>query len=255
MKFKNGFLYKSVSIKSISNKVQANPDDLEKFRGARDENNNNDTESLAFSRLLAKYQKKKDFKEGDRVVVLNGKLKSIKGRILKVVDDIAYLKPESEGLPESVAIHNKDLTKIFELGDHVKVVSGGNEANFRRRPPPPPPPPKKGYGFGRVRRDPLVNARIKIRKGPYNGMAGTVVEVRGNRVRVELEAQMNFAYVDRNQIYENMEVDNSICAEEPYGLGGETPMYRPWMTPTRYSSARPIHEGMRTPMRNRAWNP
>ncbi|XP_060200841.1 putative transcription elongation factor SPT5 homolog 1 [Lycium barbarum] len=259
MKFKDGFLYKPVSIRSISNNVQPTPDDLEKFRGARDDDN--DTEN-------------------------------------------------SIGLPESVAIHSKDLIKIFELGDHVKVVSGSKEGeigsitsvkghvvtvlpdkstntldvladhiqkssevayctkdnnrsrngvvtitNFR------PPPLKKREGFGRVRRDPLLNARIKIRQGPYNGMTGTVVEVRGNKTRVELEAQMNFVYVDRDQIYENVETENSSCMEERYGRGGETPMYcprtplRPWMTPTRDSPATPIHERMRTPMRSRAWNP
>lgn len=92
-------------------------------------------------------------------------------------------------------------------------------------------------------------------------MVGRVVEVRGHRVRVELEAQMNHAYVDRSQIYEIGEADNSICPEEHYGLGSETPVYcprtplRPWMTPARDAPATPIHEGMRTPIRSRAWNP
>ncbi|PHT28081.1 putative transcription elongation factor SPT5 -like protein 1 [Capsicum baccatum] len=214
-----------------------------------------------------------------------------KGRVLRVDDDVVYLKPESEGLPQSVAIHSKDLCKIFELGDYVKVVSGGKEGatvpprsvsipNVRPLPPPkkgnvygdvrsasianfrrPPSPQKKGYDFGRARRDPLLNARIKIRQGLYNGMVGRVVEVRGHRVRVELEAQMNHAYVDRSQIYEIGEADNSICPEEHYGLGSETPVYcprtplRPWMTPARDAPATPIHEGMRTPIRSRAWNP
>ncbi|XP_059281131.1 putative transcription elongation factor SPT5 homolog 1 [Lycium ferocissimum] len=197
MKFKDGFLYKPVSFRSISNNVKPTPDDLEKFRGARDDDN--DTEN-------------------------------------------------SIALPESVAIHSKDLTKIFELGYHVKVVSGIKEreigtitsakghvvtvlpekstntfdvladhsqessevayctkdynnksrygvvtiTNFR------PPPPRKRGRFGRARRDPLLNIRIKIRQGPYNGMTGTVVEVRGNKMRIELEAQMNFVYVDRD---------------------------------------------------------
>ncbi|PHT84700.1 hypothetical protein T459_13143 [Capsicum annuum] len=190
-----------------------------------------------------------------------------KGRVLRIDDDVVYLKLESEGLPQSVAIHSKDLCKIFELGDYVKVVSGGKEGatgtitsvkghvvtvlpdksintfdvladhveensevaysrvpprsvsipNVRPLPPPkkgnvygdvrsasianfrrPPSPQKKGYDFGRARRDPLLNARIKIRQGLHNGMVGRVVEVRGHRVRIELEAQMNHAYVDRS---------------------------------------------------------
>ncbi|KAM3341944.1 hypothetical protein P3S68_026910 [Capsicum galapagoense] len=280
---------------------------------------------LSFSTLPVKNLRKKHFKEGDRVVVLKGELKTIQGRVLRVDDDVVYLKPESEGLPQSVAIHSKDLCKIFELGDYVKVVSGGKEGatgtitsvkghvvivlpdksintfdvladhveensevaysrvpprsvsipNVRPLPPPkkgnvygdvrsasianfrrPPSPQKKGYDFGRARRDPLLNARIKIRQGLHNGMVGRVVEVRGHRVRVELEAQMNHAYVDRSQIYEIGEADNSICPEEHYGLGSETPVYclrtplRPWMTPARDAPATPNHEGMRTPIRS-----
>ncbi|PHT51056.1 putative transcription elongation factor SPT5 -like protein 1 [Capsicum baccatum] len=224
-----------------------------------------------------------------------------KGRVLRVDDDVVYLKPESEGLPQSVAIHSKDLTCVtvlldksintFDvLVDHVEEnselaysrvpprsvsipnvrplpppkkgnaygdVRSASIANFRR----PPSPQKKGYDFGRARRDPLLNARIKIRQGLHNGMVGRVVEVRGHRVRVELEAQMNHAYVDRSQIYEIGEADNSIFPEEHYGLGSETPVYcprtplRPWMTPARDAPATPIHEGMRTPIRSRAWNP
>ncbi|KAJ8538029.1 hypothetical protein K7X08_014569 [Anisodus acutangulus] len=257
MKFKDGVLYKPVSVKSISNNVQPTPDDLEKFRGARDDDN--DTESLSFSTLLAK---KKYFKEGDRVAVLNGEQKTIMRRVLKV-DDIVYLKPDSEGFPESIAIHSKDLTKMFELGDHVNVVKGSKEGeigtitsvkghvvtllpdkstntfdvlaehvqesfevtygrqslslatkDYNRRDVRSvsiansrPSSPKKGFGFGRVRRDPLLNARIKIRQGPYKGMSGTVVEVRGNKVRIELEAKMNVVYVERGQIYENVNVE------------------------------------------------
>ncbi|PHT51122.1 hypothetical protein CQW23_10869 [Capsicum baccatum] len=266
--------------------------DLEKFRGARGDDNDR-AERLSFSTLPVKNLRKKHLKEGDRVVVLNGELKTIQGRVLRVDDDVVYLKPESEGLPQSVAIHSKDLCKIFELCDYVKVVSGGKEGatgtitsvkghvvtvlpdksintfdvladhveencevaycrvsprsvsipNIRPLPPPkkgyrianfrrPPSPQKKGYDFGRARRDPLLNARIKIRQGLHNGMVGRVVEVRGRRVSVELEAQMNHAYVDRSQIYEIVEADNSSCAEERYGLGSETPMYCP-RTPLR----------------------
>nr|XP_016449596.1 PREDICTED: putative transcription elongation factor SPT5 homolog 1 [Nicotiana tabacum] len=278
MKFKGGFLYKSVSIKSIHNKIQPTLDDLEKFHAAKEKvDDSNNAEISCFSTLLAKNLKKDSFKAGDQVVVVNGDLINIKGWVLKVEDDIAYFRPTNGDLPQnSLAIKSTDLTKL--LGDNACEVACceqslslasknynnksrngdvrlGSIANFR------PPPPKQGYGFGRVRRDPLVNARIKIRQGPYHGMVGTVVEVKGNKVRVELEARMNSVYVDRNQICENVKVDNSICVEEGYGLGGETPMYcartpiRPQMTPTRDSSATPTHEGMRTPIPSRAWKP
>ncbi|PHU20859.1 hypothetical protein BC332_12010 [Capsicum chinense] len=252
LKFKDGLLYKSVSIRSIG------------------------------------------YKEGDRVVVLKGELKTIQGRVLRVDDDVVYLKPESEGATGTITsvkghvvtvLPDKSINTFDVLADHVEEnsevaysrvpprsvsipnvrplpppkkgnvygdVRSASIANFRR----PPSPQKKGYDFGRARRDPLLNARIKIRQGLHNGMVGRVVEVRGHRVRVELEAQMNHAYVDRSQIYEIGEADNSICPEEHYGLGSETPVYclrtplRPWMTPARDAPATPIHEGMRTPIRS-----
>ncbi|OIT04104.1 putative transcription elongation factor spt5 -like 2 [Nicotiana attenuata] len=272
-KVKDGFLYKLVSFKSISNKIQPTVDDLENFHTAKERVDDDDinAEILSFSAMLAKNMKKNSFTAGDKVVVVNGDLIHIKGLVLKVEDDIVYFRPTNGDLPQNcLEIKSKDLTKLLEdnvsqvayCEESVSLVSktynnksrnrderSGSIANFR----PLDPPPKKGYGFGRVRRDPLVNARIKIRQGPYHGMVGTIVEVRGSKVRVELEAQMNSVYVNRNQICEN--VNNSGS-----GLGGETPMYcattpmHPLLTSTRDSAATPIHEGMRTPMPSRAWN-
>ncbi|XP_009781398.1 putative transcription elongation factor SPT5 homolog 1 [Nicotiana sylvestris] len=274
-KFKDGFLYKLVSFKSISNKIQPTVDDLEKFHAAKERVDDEDinAEILSFSAMLAKNIKKNSFTAGDKVVVVNGDLIHIKGLVLKVEDDIVYFRPTNGDLPQNcLEIKSKDLTKLLEdnvsqvayCEESVSLVSktynnksrnrdetSGSIANFR------PPPPKKGHGFGRARRDPLVNARIKIRQGPYHGMVGTIVEVRGSKVRVELEAQMNSVYVNRNQICENVNVEVNNSGS---GLGGETPMYcattpmHPLLTPTRDSAATPIHEGMRTPMPSRAWN-
>ncbi|PHU07768.1 hypothetical protein BC332_24257 [Capsicum chinense] len=60
--------------------------------------------------------RQKDSITGDYFDTVNG-----------VDDDVVYLKLESEGLPQSVVIHNKDLSKIFELGEYVKVASAGKK--------------------------------------------------------------------------------------------------------------------------------
>ncbi|KAF3620789.1 hypothetical protein FXO38_32173 [Capsicum annuum] len=78
LKFKDGFLYKTVSIRSICYKVQPTLDDIEKFCGAKCDDNER-AERLSFSTLPVKNQRKKHFKEGDRVVVLNEELKIIQG--------------------------------------------------------------------------------------------------------------------------------------------------------------------------------
>ncbi|RVW85000.1 putative transcription elongation factor SPT5-like 1 [Vitis vinifera] len=118
--------------------------------------------------------------------------------------------------------------------------------------------------------DSLVGSTIKIRQGPFKGYRGRVVDVNGQSVRVELESQMKFpdwmmtafiCAVDRNQISDNVAVATPYRDAPRYGMGSETPMHpsrtplHPYMTPMRDVGATPIHDGMRTPMRDRAWNP
>ncbi|KAG7032847.1 putative transcription elongation factor SPT5-like 1 [Cucurbita argyrosperma subsp. argyrosperma] len=130
---------------------------------------------------------------------------------------------------------------------------------------------------GRGHHDGLVGSTVKVRQGPYKGYRGRVVEIKGQLVRVELESQMKvvtgigifsintiilvlFA-VDRNFISDNVAVSTPYRDTSRYGMGSETPMHpsrtplHPYMTPMRDMGTTPSHDGMRTPMRNRAWNP
>ncbi|PHT28071.1 hypothetical protein CQW23_32318 [Capsicum baccatum] len=197
LKFKDGLLYNSVSISSIGYKIFELGDYVKVVSGG---------------------------KEG-----ATGTITSVKGHVVTVLTDKSintfdvladHVEENSEVAysrvpPRSVSIPYVRPLPPPKKGNVYGDVRSASVANFRR----PPSPQKKGYDFGRARRDPLLNARIKIRQGLHNGMAGRVVEVRGHRVRAELEAQMNHAYVDRSQIYEIGEADNSICPEEHYGRG------------------------------------
>ncbi|WJX34072.1 hypothetical protein P8452_22220 [Trifolium repens] len=108
--------------------------------------------------------------------------------------------------------------------------------------------------------DGLTGATVKVRQGSYKGYRGRVIEVKGTFVRVELESQMKVVTVDRNHITDNVAVTPQRETSR-YGMGSETPMHpsrtplHPYMTPMRDPGATPIHDGMRTPMRDRAWNP
>ncbi|GAU49387.1 hypothetical protein TSUD_407230 [Trifolium subterraneum] len=108
--------------------------------------------------------------------------------------------------------------------------------------------------------DGLTGATVKVRQGSYKGYRGRVIEVKGTFVRVELESQMKVVTVDRNHITDNIAVTPQRETSR-YGMGSETPMHpsrtplHPYMTPMRDPGATPIHDGMRTPMRDRAWNP
>ncbi|PHT28074.1 putative transcription elongation factor SPT5 -like protein 1 [Capsicum baccatum] len=239
LKFKDGLLYKSVSIRSIGYKIFELRDYVKVVSGGKEGATGTITSV-----------------KGDVVTVLTDKSINTFDVLADHVEEnskVAY----SRVPPRSVSIPNVRPLPPPKKGNVYGDVRSASIANFRR----PPSPQKKGYDFGRARRDPLLNARIKIRQGLHNRMVGRVVEVRGHRVRVELEAQMNHAYVDRSQIYKIGDADNSIFPEEHYGLGSETPVYcprtplRPWMTPARDAPATPIHEGMRTPIRSREWNP
>ncbi|XP_010530229.1 PREDICTED: putative transcription elongation factor SPT5 homolog 1 isoform X1 [Tarenaya hassleriana] len=143
-----------------------------------------------------------------------------------------------------------------------------------KTPAPVPQSPRRfqrgGMGYnsggrhrgGRGGHDALVGTTVKIRLGPHKGYRGRVVEVKGPSVRVELESQMRIVTVDRNAISDNVVVTPTRDTSR-YGMGSETPMHpsrtplHPYMTPMRDPgvTATPIHDGMRTPMRDRAWNP
>ncbi|XP_027339266.1 putative transcription elongation factor SPT5 homolog 1 [Abrus precatorius] len=164
------------------------------------------------------------------------------------------------------------------------VVVGGSRSNGDRngdaysrfsslrsphRIPPSPrrfsrggPPVNSGgrHRGGRGGHDGLAGATVKVRQGPYKGYRGRVIEDKGASVRVELESQMKVVTVDRNHISDNVAV-TPYRDTSRYGMGSETPMHpsrtplHPYMTPMRDPGATPIHDGMRTPMRDRAWNP
>ncbi|ESW09521.1 hypothetical protein PHAVU_009G134600 [Phaseolus vulgaris] len=124
MMFKDGFLYKTVSIKSISaQNIKPSFDELEKFRKPG-ESGDGDVASL--STLFAN-RKKGHFMKGDAIIVVKGDLKNLKGKVEKVDEDNVHIRPEMEGLPKTIAVNEKELCKYFEPGNHVKVVSGAQE--------------------------------------------------------------------------------------------------------------------------------
>ncbi|KAA3485077.1 Global transcription factor group A2 isoform 1 [Gossypium australe] len=123
MLFKDGFLYKTVSMKSISaQNIKPTFDELEKFRAP----STNGVEMVGLSTLFAN-RKKGHFMKGDAVIVVKGDLKNLKGWVEKVEEENVHIRPEMKGLPKTLAVNEKELCKYFEPGNHVKVVSGTKE--------------------------------------------------------------------------------------------------------------------------------
>ncbi|OMP05418.1 hypothetical protein COLO4_08860 [Corchorus olitorius] len=124
MLFKDGFLYKTVSMKSISTQnIKPSFDELEKFRTPSE---SGEGEMVGLSTLFAN-RKKGHFMKGDAVIVIKGDLKNLKGWVEKVEEENVHIRPEMKGLPKTLAVNEKELCKYFEPGNHVKVVSGTKE--------------------------------------------------------------------------------------------------------------------------------
>ncbi|CAN6198378.1 unnamed protein product [Urochloa humidicola] len=124
LKFKDGFLYKSVSTKSIhTNNIQPSFDELEKFRKPGDDMNG---DMASLSTLFAN-RKKGHFMKGDAVIVIKGDLKNLEGWVEKVEDETVHIRPKISDLPKTLAFNEKELCKYFKPGDHVKVISGVQE--------------------------------------------------------------------------------------------------------------------------------
>ncbi|KAL0844273.1 hypothetical protein Bca101_017519 [Brassica carinata] len=126
MLFKDGFLYKKVSTKSISTlNVTPTFDELERFKKA---NENGEIDFVDMSTLFAN-RKKGHFMKGDEVIVIKGDLKNMKGWVEKVDEENVLIRSDMKGLNNPLAVNERELCKYFEPGNHVKVVSGTHKGS------------------------------------------------------------------------------------------------------------------------------
>ncbi|GLJ49926.1 hypothetical protein SUGI_1061450 [Cryptomeria japonica] len=121
MMFKDGYLYKTMSIKSVnSQNIKPSFDELQKFQSSNAES---DMAAADGGR-----KKQMHFRKGDMVVVMRGDLKNLKGCVERVDDENIHVRTKMEGIEGTVlSFHQNELCKFFETGDHVKVVSGTHE--------------------------------------------------------------------------------------------------------------------------------
>ncbi|KAK4481332.1 hypothetical protein RD792_012217 [Penstemon davidsonii] len=225
-------------------------------------------------KIFAKDRYKNTLSVKDAVKILDGPCRGKQGPIEHIYKGILFIYDR----------HHLEHAGFICVKSEACMMVGGSRSNgdrngqgntltsrfsHLRTPPRTPQSPMRSarggamnfggrHGGGRGH-DALVGATIKIRLGHYKGCKGRVKDVKGSMVRVELEAQMKI--VTGNYISDNVNVSASFRETSRYGMGSETPMHpsrtplHPYMTPMRDSGATPIHDGMRTPMRDRAWNP
>jgi len=112
--FKDGFLYKTFSMKSIrTQNIQPSFDELEKFKRPGDDLN----EDVASLSTLFSDRKKGHFMKGDAVIVIKGDLKNLKGSVEKVEDGTVHIQPKLPGLP----VVTRKLKLLFYIQFNYKL--------------------------------------------------------------------------------------------------------------------------------------
>ena len=112
--FKDGFLYKTFSMKSIrTQNIQPSFDELEKFKRPGDDLN----EDVASLSTLFSDRKKGHFMKGDAVIVIKGDLKNLKGSVEKVEDGTVHMQPKLPGLP----VVTRKLKLLFYIQFNYKL--------------------------------------------------------------------------------------------------------------------------------------
>ncbi|XP_022851445.1 putative transcription elongation factor SPT5 homolog 1 [Olea europaea var. sylvestris] len=225
-------------------------------------------------KLFAKDRYKNTLSVKDVVKILDGPCRGKQGPVEHIYKGILFIY-DRHHLEHAGFICAKSESCMMVGGSRANGDRNGNSLasrfNHLRTPPRAPQSPMRtprggpinlgGRHRGGRGHDALVGTAIKIRLGHYKGCKGRVVDVKGSSVRVELESQMKIVTVDRSHVSDKVNVSTPFRETSRYGMGSETPMHpsrtplHPYMTPMRDPGATPIHDGMRTPMRDRAWNP
>lgn len=143
-RFSKGYLIKTVALKSISLETTLPPlDELQGFNsikqddddgggarggaGAADDGLDGLAQLVVTSDIDAAQTK---YEKGDVVIVIDGDLKGIKGRVERITEDnqIMILPTDEslEGFTEAIGFTAREISKYFESGDHVKVVNGSH---------------------------------------------------------------------------------------------------------------------------------
>ncbi|EOA26299.1 hypothetical protein CARUB_v10024589mg [Capsella rubella] len=203
----------------------------------------------------------------DVVKVIEGPSKGKQGPVVKIYKGVLFIH-DRHNLEHTGFICTKSSSCVLVGAD--RIVDSFSKFGSLKTPGQVPPSPRRcqgadmGYNAGAggrhrgERRDDnlLVGTYVKIRLGPFKGYRGRLVEVKEKTVRVELEAKI--VTVDREAI---SDITDNVATPSQYNMGSQTTLHpsrtplRPCMTPMRDSGATPIHDGMRTPMRGKAWNP
>ncbi|KAF2612078.1 hypothetical protein F2Q70_00008322 [Brassica cretica] len=189
----------------------------------------------------------------DVVRVTEGPSKGKQGPVMHIYKGVLFLH-DRHNVEHAGFVCVKCSSCVLSGGSYSgadRIVDSFSRLGNSKPPAHVPPSPRRfqradlGYNSGSGGRhlsgrgargnDLLVGAYVRVRLGPYKGYR-----------------------VNRDAIADG---NDNVATPSQYNMGSQTPVHpsrtplHPCMTPMRDSGATPIHNGMRTPMRDRAWNP
>jgi transcription elongation factor SPT5 len=140
MNFLDGFLIKSVRIKSlILEDIDPKLEELRifnynKYRKGNENDDNNDND-IGMNDLLNTIQeseltKKRFFKQGDKVRIIVGSLNGITGKVITHTQKLVSIIPDIEDYDEIIELPEDYVVKLFLPGDLVKVYKGPNTGKY-----------------------------------------------------------------------------------------------------------------------------
>lgn len=135
MNFLDGFLIKSVRIKSlILEDIDPKLEELRIFNYSKyrknDENEEENMNDLLNTIQESELTKKRLFKQGDKVRIITGSLNGITGKVTSHSQKLVSLIPDIEDYDEVIELPEEYVVKSFLPGDLVKVYKGPNTGKY-----------------------------------------------------------------------------------------------------------------------------
>lgn len=121
-RYRRGFLYKVFQISALMiDGVKPSLSELAKFE--------EQSESADIADTYVAEGKGHSFAPGDNVIVIEGELAHLQGKITAIDGDKITMLPKHEDLKEPLDFQAHELKKYFKEGDHVKIIAGQYEGD------------------------------------------------------------------------------------------------------------------------------
>ncbi len=159
--------------------------------------------------------------KGDTAKVVEGENKGKRGTIVHIYKNIAFLYSPEQLTNNGIFVEK--TRNLLILG--AELLKGNNEVVKERR--------------GRAaasHKDELYMMQVRMKRGPYKGYQGTVIDVDGQTVKVELSSKTKVVVVNKDDVVPASMRAEAAEVPQPSDMGSRTPAYLPqsphWVSST-----------------------